>query len=320
MRYPQWSILAGMIAASVVGDAAQGRLTAADLLAPVPPPSAAVAPPAARLQPPDRSPFLRFFTDAEWYFSYGYSKQYWSSSDIHVSQPSLGNDFTIHGVQGHDDGFVQPSDIFSGNLFAPEYNLRFGRFINDARTIAVEVSLDHSKYATNTGQTLPVTGTIAGVPTNASVQLDNNAFFAEQLHNGANHLMVNAVYRLPLIGQTNETFSVAALAKVGAGVMLPHTSDTVLGNPNNVGDKTLSNAIGLTNGWWQVNGWTTGAELALRFVVWKPVYLEVSDKVAYARLTDLPAFMGTLQQSLWMNEFVVSLGVTYDGAAINATP
>jgi hypothetical protein len=36
--------------------------------------------------------------------------------------------------------------------------------------------------------------------------------------------------------------------------------------------------------------------------------------VAYARLGDLPAYRGTLQQSLLMNEIVLSLGITYDGA------
>ena len=34
--------------------------------------------------------------------------------------------------------------------------------------------------------------------------------------------------------------------------------------------------------WWQVNGWTTGVELGFRFVLYKSVYLELTDKVAYA--------------------------------------
>jgi hypothetical protein len=54
-------------------------------------------------------------------------------------------------------------------------------------------------------------------------------------------------------------------------------------------------------------------ELGFRAVLYKPLYLEVTDKVAYSYLADLPAFQGTLQQSLWMNEIVVSLGLTYDG-------
>jgi hypothetical protein len=314
MRKRHWSIPAGAVAAVAMGDAAPRPVAAADLQ---PPPLAAsvapLAPAPTQLPSPVRdpgNPFVRFFRNAEWYGSWGYSKQYWAPSDIHVSQATQGNNFTIHGVQG-TDGFSF-SDIFGSNLFAPQYNIRFGRFINDARTIAVELSLDHSKYQTTIGQTAQVTGTIAGAPVNASAQLTSQTF-SEVLHNGANHVMINAVYRYPLIGQTNETLSVAAIAKAGVGVMLPHTTDTVLGNVNDVGNKTFGNAVGLNNGWWQLNGWTAGVELGFRAVLYKPLYLEVTDKVAYSYLADLPAFQGTLQQSLWMNEIVVSLGLTYDG-------
>jgi hypothetical protein len=159
-----------------------------------------------------------------------------------------------------------------------------------------------------------VTGLVGGVPTNASYQLNSNTFY-DELHNGANHVMVNAVYRYPLIGQTNETSSVAAIGKAGLGIMLPHTFDTILGYENNVGTKTLGNSVGLTNGWWQLNGGTAGVEFGFRFGLYKSVYLELTDKVAYAYLGDLPAYQGTLQQSLLMNEIILSLGFTYDGAS-----
>jgi hypothetical protein len=255
---------------------------------------------------------LRFFRNGEWYFSWGYNKEYWAPSDIHVSQPSLGSDFTIHGVHGSDEFAL--SDILSTNLFGAQYNIRVGRFINNDRTIGVELSLDHSKYTTDVGQTAQVTGLVGGVPTNGYYPLTNQ-YFNEVLHNGANHLMANVVYRLPLMGQTNETLSVAAIGKAGLGVMLPHTTDTILGNDNDVGSKTLDNLIGLRNGWWQLNGWTTGVEFGFRVVLFKPMYLELTDKVAYARLNDLPAYQGTLQQSLLMNEVILSLGFTFDGAS-----
>jgi hypothetical protein len=314
MHHRRRSIPAGVLAVLALGAAAHaqpapGQLQSSVLAADTP------AQPAPRpVQSSDRdrdNVFLRFFRDGEWYGSWGYSKQYWAPSDIHVSQPSLGNSFTLHGVQAHDE-LSGPNDIFTGDLFGPQYNIRIGRFINEARTVGVELSFDHSKYATNIGQTALVTGLVAGAPTNAYYQLTNQ-FFSEELHNGANHVMVNGVYRLPLIGQTNEAFSVAAIAKAGVGIMLPHTSDTILGNANSVGGKTLSNSVGLTNGWWQLNGVTTGVELGVRVVLFKPIYLELTDKVAYAYLGDLPAYRGTLQQSLLMNEIVLSLGFTYDG-------
>ena len=257
--------------------------------------------------------FVRFFRDGEWYASWGYSKEYWAPSDIHVSQPAQGNNFTIHNVHG-SDGFSF-SDLFSlTNVFGPQYNIRVGRFINAERTIGVELNIDHSKYTTDIGQIAQVTGVVGGVPTNSSHQLTSQ-YFSEVLHNGANHVMINGVYRYPLIGQTNETFSVAAIAKAGVGIMLPHTSDIILGNANDVGGKTLGNSVGLNNGWWQLNGWTTGAEFGVRAVLYKPIYLELTDKVAYSHLSNLPAYQGTLQQSLLMNEIVLSIGFTYDGAS-----
>jgi hypothetical protein len=256
--------------------------------------------------------FIRFFRDAEWYFSWGYNKEYWSPTDIHVSQPALGNSFTIHDVRGTDEFSL--GEIFSGFPFGPQYNIRIGRFIDDARTFGVELSVDHSKYNTTLGQTALVMGTVGGLPTNANYQLNNNVF-SEVLHNGANHVMINAVYRYPLIGQTNETLSVAGIAKAGAGIMLPHTTDTIFGYTNDVGNKTFGNAIGFTNGWWQLNGVTSGVEVGFRVVLYKPVYLELTDKVAYSYYGDLPAYMGTLQQSQWMNEIVLSIGFTYDGTS-----
>jgi hypothetical protein len=257
--------------------------------------------------------FLRFFSEGEWYFSWGYSKQYWAPTDIHVSQPSQGNDFTIHDVHGHDDA-SSPSQIFSRGLFGPQFNPRIGRFIDGSRTVAVEVSLDHSKYESTVGQTAHVTGLIAGVPVDANYRLDNK-FFLYQLHNGANHLMVNAVYRYPLLGQPNETLSVAAIGKVGVGLMLPHTSDTILGQPSDVGKKQFGNLVGLHSGWWQLDGWTTGVEFGFRVVLFKPVYLELTNKMTYSGFWDLPAYQGTLRHSLLMNAVVLSLGFTYDGAS-----
>lgn len=255
--------------------------------------------------------FVKFFRDGEWYFSYGTNKEYWSPTDIHVSQPGQGSDFTIYGVHGHDDG-LEFGDIADGDLFGPQYNLRVGRFFNE--NFGIEFSLDHTKYQTDLGQFNNVRGQIAGVPVNGSYQLNSQVFY-EELHNGANHVMINGVYRLPLIGKTNETFSLAAIGKAGVGIMLPHTSDTIFGNSVDVGDKSLGNSIGLRNGWWQLNGWTTGVEAGFRFVIWKPVYFEVTDKLAYAYMADLPAYQGTISESLLMNEVIFSLGFTYDGTS-----
>jgi hypothetical protein len=296
MRLRRWSILAG-IAAVLAGGAIGAQ--AADL----PMPQAVMPPAKAPAFVPDR-PWWRFFTDGEWYFEFGSDKEFWSNTDVHISQPALGNNFTIHNVAGHDAP--------AGAGEAPQFNFRIGRFFNE--NWGVELNFDHSKYYTNTGQTAQVTGMIAGVPVNAPMAV-GGAFFNEQLHNGANHAMLDVVYRYALLGKTNETGNLAAIGKAGVGVMLPHTSDVVLGNPVDVGQKTLSNAIGLSSGWWQLNGWTTGFEVGLRYVVFRPFYLELTNKVTYSGFFNLPVFQGTMSQSLWMDEIVLTFGFTYDGTS-----
>ena len=302
MRHRRWSMWAG-VATVLVGAAIQAQAAdlAADLATPQPPLLPAEAP---TLVPDPGKPWWRFFTDGEWYFEFGSNKEFWSNPNIHVSQPALGNNFTIYNVQGHDDP--------AGAGEAPQYNIRVGRFFNE--NWGVELNIDHSKYSTDIGQTAQVSGLIGGVPVNGPRQLDN-FFFNEQLHNGANHVMLDAVYRYPLIGQTNETNSLAAIGKAGIGVMLPHTSDIILGNPNDVGTKTWNNLIGINSGWWQLNGWTTGIEVGLRYVVFKPFYLELTNKVAYSSFGNLPAFQGTMSQAMWMDEIVLTLGFTYDGTS-----
>jgi hypothetical protein len=247
----------------------------------------------------------RFFCEGEWYFSWGGSRQWWGNTNFHISQPSQGNNFTIYNVRGMDD----PS--WDG-LLAGQYNIRFGRFINEARTLAVEFNFDHTKYDLRDGQTARVSGSIAGKPTDANFRLDDN-FFRYQLHNGVNHVMVNLVKRVPLFGEINENFSVAAIGKVGVGLVVPHAANAVLGYPNDVGKKEFNNLIGTNRGWWQINGWTVGVEAGFRVVLWAPIYLEITDKIAFAQLSNVPVFQGTARHNLWMNEVIVSVGITFGG-------
>lgn len=236
------------------------------------------------------------------------SKQYYAPTDIHVSQPSLGNDFTIHDVHGHDE--ADWSALFKGDLLGPQYNIRIGRFINDK--LAVEFSLEHSKYTVTDGQVANVTGTVAA-PNTPGPNVLTKPFFEYMLHNGANHVMLNPVYREPLYGKINNPLCVALIGKVGAGVVVPHVEDTIQGNRVDVGPKSFANALGLHNGWWQYGGWTVGTEGGFRVVLYRPVYLEVTDKLAYARFWNLQAYQGSISHGPLVNEIVFSLGVIFDG-------
>lgn len=253
----------------------------------------------------ESSALVRFFRDAEWYFSWGYSREWWARTNIHVSQPFQGNNFTIYNLRGNDD----PS---WGSVFSSQYNIRLGRFIDDARTLAVEFNMDHTKYTSVIGQTARVAGSVAGKPTDANYLLDSQ-FFTYNLHNGANHIMFNLVKRVPLIGEPNERFSVAAIGKVGVGFLAPHPENIIMGQLSDVGKKDFNNMIGVHQGWWRVDGWTTGIEAGFRVGLTSRLYFEITDKVAFARLGDVPVYQGTASHNLWMNEVILSVGITLGG-------
>lgn len=250
------------------------------------------------------------FWEGEWYFSWGYSKDYWLPSDIHISQPSLGNDFTIHNVRAED--FPQwNSGIFNKQLTEPEFNVRIGHFFDKERTWALELNYDHTKYSTYIDQYARITGTISGHSVDMVQQLTYD-YFHYNLHNGANHIMINIVKRIPIFGSINQNFSLAGILKAGGGIMLPHSENKIMGNTNNVGNKEFHNYFGYKSGWWQLNGWTVGVEAGLRFVIWCPFYIEFTGKEAYSRLYHIPVYQGTAEQTLWMSELILSLGYTFD--------
>jgi len=248
-----------------------------------------------------------------WYFSWGYSRQHYARSDIHVHQGALGNDFTVHQVAGSDfpanvpETFKNLRDL---NFTTPQENLRIGWFSDASRTFAVEFSLDHTKYNTNLGQVAHITGTVNHVPVNQDLLLTDQSF-SYALHNGLNHIMLNAVWLRHLLGPQQQTGDLQFIGRVGAGILLPHAQNTIFGQENHTGPKNRNVCCFSSNDWWQLNGWTVGTELGLRYSIYKPVYLEFTTKLAYGVLRHVPVYEGTADQTIWMSEQVLSLGTTF---------
>ncbi len=260
---------------------------------------------------PAQGALKRFFKGNEWYASWGYNTETWAPTDLRVSQPALGNDFTIHRLKGHDEpGWT--TGIFNKQPTVPQYNFRVGRFIDKKRTLALEFEFDHTKYSSTIGQTARVTGTIDGKPVDKMMVLDDKTFWYN-LHNGANHVTLSVLKRMPLVGRPEQRFSVSGIAKAGVGFMLPHADNAVFGNELYLGEKKAGNWLGWHQGWWQFDGWTAGVTAGVRVVVFRPLYLELTDKLAYARMSDVPVYMGTAKHDLWMNELSLSAGLIING-------
>ena len=229
-----------------------------------------------------------------------------------MSQPTLGNDFTLRQVAGSDfpANLQETVDSITSLEFTnPQENIRIGRYLDANKTFAIEFSLDHSKYNTNPNQTVAVDGKIASVtqPINGSMVLtpDN---FNYNLHNGLNHLMVNAVWLHHLYGPEKQPGELQLISRVGAGILLPHADNVIFGNPNQVGPKNQNVCCTGKKDWWQINGWTTGVEIGVRHAVYRSVYLELTTKLAYGELRGVPVYQGTADQPIWMSEQVLSMG------------
>ncbi len=251
--------------------------------------------------------------EPNWYFSWGYSRQQYAPSDIRVSQPGLGNDFTVRQAAGSDFPATTQETfaaIRNFDLTLPQENVRVGKFMNPEKTFAIEFSLDHSKYQTDLGQVAQVSGTINNQPYNASMVLDGNNFFYA-LHNGLNHLMVNAVWLHHLAGPEKQAGDLQLISRAGAGILMPHADNTILGKQNEVGPKGTNICCFASNDWWQINGWTAGVEVGVRYRVYKSMYLELTQKLAYGALRKVPVYQGTADQTLWMSEQVMSAGFLF---------
>ena len=83
-------------------------------------------------------------TTHELYVSWGYNADVFKRTDLHLAQPSLGNDFVLHGVQSQDQkGWT---DLFHNSLTTSQYSARIGYFFNAKQDLALELSFEHVRF------------------------------------------------------------------------------------------------------------------------------------------------------------------------------
>jgi hypothetical protein len=229
----------------------------------------------------------------EWFVSWGYNGDWYANSDIHISQPSLGNDFTLVGVRARDS---KPwSQIIGHGPTVPQYNFRFGVFFNERW--GLELAHDHMKWIVRQDQEVRMTGMLNGAAVDTQVRLTPDVL-RYQLNNGANPLFVNLIRRFRLAGEPRRTGYLSFLAKAGGGFANPHTENAVFGQPNEKGFQFFK-------------GWNVDAVAAFRLNIFKRLYFEFEDKLVYVRYSGLNVDRGRSAQSLKANEFTLNVGVAF---------
>ncbi len=234
--------------------------------------------------------------EGEFYFSWGYNTEWFSQSDVHVSQPTLGNDYTLNNVNAHDHrGWDE--GLFSKALTIPQYNYRIGYFFNKKRGLGVEINFDHTKYIIADQQDIQITGTQNNVPVNTTINFADSNGFRYYLNNGANFLLFNFVKRWHWLGESSKNFKLDLIAKAGVGPVIPHVENRFYGQANNQG--------------FQFGGWNTGVEGVIRATLYKYIYVEYCNKYDYAQYSNLKVYQGTAKQNFHTYEMILNLGVTF---------
>lgn len=245
----------------------------------------------------------------EFYFSWGYNTEWYTHSNVHISQPGLGNDYTFKNITGHDHpGWNE--QFFTKALSIPQYNYRIGYIFNKKKGLGFEINFDHTKFIFGDDQWVHVKGTIDNKAYDGQVLFRDNGASGDSssyyyLNNGANFLLFNIVKRWHLLANKKQTILIDGFGKAGIGPVVPHVENKFFGQPGN-------------DPHFQVGGWNVGVEGAIRATFFKYLYLEYTNKLDYARYSGLKIYMGNAKQAFGTYEMILNLGLSFPvGKKIN---
>ncbi len=203
------------------------------------------------------------------YIQWGYNTEAYTRSNIHFKM-SNGNDFILHHARAHDSNDLDAIYKEPSQISVPQYNYRFGFYLNKEGTRALEINFDHAKYIVTDGQTVHVTGTIGGKHVDADSTLDPSRFLHFEHTDGANWLHINYVGFIILAQNYAHTRKLlSCLYKGGAGINIPRS------------DFTWKNEE--LNNHFHIAGYNLSAEGGLRFYPLKRLFIEGTGKTGYVK-------------------------------------
>jgi hypothetical protein len=233
--------------------------------------------------------------DGSFYFSWGYNTEWYTKSDIHVSQPALNSNFTFVNVNAHDHKGWD-NNLFGQQLTIPQYNYRLGYFFNEKQDWGFEINFDHAKYVVISGQPVNVKGTINGRSVDTTI-ITGDKTLLWMLNNGANFLQFNMVKKIKLVDAYSSKLQFDCLLKAGIGPVIPHVENTIWGNNNTPH--------------FQFGGYDIDADLSFRGTFFKHLFLEVQSKGVYGSYFGLRVYDGLADQQFECFEVALVAGLTF---------
>lgn len=231
----------------------------------------------------------------EFYFSWGYNKEWYTKSNVKISQPPLGNNYRFVNIKGHDHPGWDDG-IFNKPISIPQYNYRLGLFVNKKRNIAFEINFDHTKFIF-ADQQARIKGTFNNRPVDSTVNFKKANGDYYYLNNGANFLLFNIVKRWHWVTNKKETIKIDLLGKAGLGPVIPHVENSFFGQQNKPH--------------FQFGGWNIGAEAAIRATFYNYIFLEYTNKIDYARYSNLKIYEGTARHAFGTYEMILNMGASF---------
>jgi hypothetical protein len=203
------------------------------------------------------------------YLQWGYNVESYTKSNIHFRMAN-GNNFTLHHAIAHDKGDFDAIYKEPGDISIPQYNYRFGFYLNKSHSKALELNFDHAKYVVTDGQIVHVTGTIDGIHVDGDSMLNPKSFLHFEHTDGANWLHLNYMQQNTLLYTASKSRPlITSVWKLGAGINIPRTDFTWRGDR--------------FNNDFHVAGYNISAEAGLRVFLLRKLFFEVTAKTGYVK-------------------------------------
>ena len=231
----------------------------------------------------------------ELYLSWGYNTEWYTKSNIRISQPELGNDYTFNHIKGHDRRGWD-NKILKKGISIPQYNYRLGYFFNPEKGWGVEINFDHTKFVFKDEQDVSLTGKLNGRQVDTTIHFSEANGFYYYLNNGANFLLFNIVKRGRVYESGKGNLKLDFLGKAGIGPVIPHVQNSLFGNANKPH--------------FQFGGWNIGLEGTVKVTFFKYAFLEYCNKLDYARYSNLRIYEGKAKQAFGTYEMILNIGAT----------
>lgn len=245
------------------------------------------------------------------YFTWGYTRAYYSKSTIHFSDHSgkirenntgkpTDYDFTIYNATASDrPDFDKIPDVI--NITVPQFIAHMGYYFNNKQDIGIEINYDHAKYVVDDYQRVRIKGQFNGNYVDKDTTLDPKSLLHFEHTDGANFWMVNFLKRWTLYNP-GKKFHLGWVAKVGPGLVYPRTDVTLFG-------ERLNNN-------WHIAGWIVGVETGVRAEFLKYGVFEFTAKGTYAdyrKCLVLGKGNGTAKHSFFCGQLSATIGFKLGG-------